>query len=186
MKKDNAIVPVEIVAQRIVVVRGHRVILDRDLAALYGVETRALNQAVKRNRGRFPDDFMFDLSREEILRISQFVTSSSGLKFSKHVLAFTEQGVAMLSSVLKSERAVQVNIAIMRAFVKLSETLATNRELAHQFAELENRVGRHDEQLNAIMRAIRKLMTPRKQPRREIGFHVRDATSDKTPQARRR
>ena len=92
----------------------------------------------------------------------------------------------MLSSVLRSERAALVNVAIMRAFVKLSETLATNRELAHQFAELERRVGRHDEQLNAIMQAIRKLMTPRKQPRREIGFHARAAASDKTPQARRR
>jgi len=186
MRNDNAIVPAEIVAQRIMLVRGHRVLLDRDLAALYGVETRALNQAVKRNLSRFPEDFMFDLHRDEILSISQFVTSSSGLKFSKHVLAFTEQGVAMLSSVLRSERAVQVNIAIMRAFVKLSQALATNRELAHQFAELERRVGRHDGQLNAIMQAIRKLMAPRKQTRREIGFHVRDATGDPTPQARRR
>ncbi|MGA2750869.1 MAG: ORF6N domain-containing protein [Verrucomicrobiota bacterium] len=185
MRKDNAIVPVEIVAQRIVLARGQRVLLDRDLAALYGVETRSLNQAVKRNRGRFPDDFMFDLSREEILSISQFVTSSPGLKFSKHVLAFTEQGVAMLSSVLRSQRAVQVNIAIMRAFVKLSQTLAINHELARQFAELERRVGRHDGQLNAIMRTIRKLMTPRKQRRREIGFHVRDAIGGQTPQARR-
>jgi len=184
MRKDNAVEPVEIVAQRIVLVRGQRVLLDRDLAALYGVETRALNQAVKRNRGRFPDDFMFDLSRDEILSISQFVTSSPGLKFSRHVLAFTEQGVAMLSSVLRSERAVQVNIAIMRAFVKLSQTLGTNRELARQFAELERRVGRHDGQLNAIMRAIRNLMTPRKQSRREIGFHVQNAPVDRNPQIR--
>lgn len=182
----NDIIPVEMVAQRIVLVRGHRVLLDRDLAALYGVETRALNQAVKRNRARFPDDFMFDLSRDEILSISQFVTSLPRLKFSKHVLAFTEQGVAMLSSVLRSERAVQVNIAIMRAFVKLSQSLATNRDLARQFAELERRVGRHDGQLNGIMQAIRKLMTPRKQVRREIGFHVRDSTSNQAQQSRKR
>lgn len=91
----------------------------------------------------------------------------------------------MLSSVLRSQRAVQVNIAIMRAFVKLSQTLAINHELARQFAELERRVGRHDGQLNAIMRTIRKLMTPRKQRRREIGFHVRDAIGGQTPQARR-
>ena len=110
MRKDNAIVPVEIVAQRIVLARGQRVLLDRDLAALYGVETRSLNQAVKRNRGRFPDDFMFDLSREEILSISQFVTSLPGLKFSKHVLAFTEQGVAMLSAVLRSGQAASGNL----------------------------------------------------------------------------
>ena len=98
---------------------------------------------------------LFDLSREEILRISQLVTSSTGLKFSKHVLAFTEQGVAMLSSVLRSERAIQVNIAIMRAFVKLSDTLATNRQLVRHFAELERRVGRHDEQIAEIIDAIR-------------------------------
>ena len=183
MKKDDAIVPVEIVAHRIVLVRGYRVLLDRDLAALYGVETRALNQAVKRNRGRFPDDFMFDLSRDEILSISQIVTSSPGLKFSKHVLAFTEQGVAMLSSVLRSERAIQVNIAIMRAFVKLSQNLGGNRELARQFAELKRRVGRHDGELDAIMRAIRNLMAPRKRSRREIGFHVR--TGEQHPQAKR-
>jgi hypothetical protein len=182
----DAIVPVEVVAQQIVFARGQRVLLDRDLAALYGVETRALNQAVKRNSGRFPNDFMFDLSREEILSISQFVTSSPGLKFSKHVLAFTEQGVAMLSSVLRSERAVQMNIAIMRAFVKLSRRLASNHELARQFAELERRVGRHDLQLNAIIQTIRKLTTPRKQPRREIGFHVRDGTGHPPPPVRKR
>jgi len=186
MRKDNALVPVEMVAHRIVVVRGQSVLLDRDLAALYGVETRALNQAVKRNRGRFPDDFMFDLGRDEILSISQFVTSSPGLKFSRHVLAFTEQGVAMLSSVLRSERAIRVNIAIMRAFVKLSQTLGNNRELARQFAELERRVGQHDGQLNAIVRAIRKLMTPRKQSRREIGFHVQTTTGDQKPRTGKR
>ena len=109
------IIPVEAIAQVIYVLRGQRVLLDRDLAALYGVETRALNQAVKRNVARFPSDFMFQLSREEIGRISQSVTSLSRLKFSKQVRAFTEQGVAMLSSVLNS--AVQVNIAIMHTFV---------------------------------------------------------------------
>ena len=100
-----------LVRERILLLRGEKVLLDRDLAVLYGVETRALNQAVKRNAHRFPADFMFTLSRSEIGRISQFVTSSAGLKFSKQVRAFTEQGVAMLSSVLNSERAVKVNIA---------------------------------------------------------------------------
>jgi ORF6N domain-containing protein len=168
------IIPVEAIAQVIYVLRGQRVLLDRDLAALYGVETRALNQAVKRNAARFPSDFMFQLSRQEIGRISQLVTSLSRLKFSKQVRAFTEQGVAMLSSVLNSERAVQVNIAIMRAFVKLRETLATNRELARKFAELETRVGKHDEEIGAIIEAIRQLMALPKKPRREIGFHVRE------------
>jgi hypothetical protein len=171
------IIPVEAIARAIYALRGQRVLLDRDLAALYGVETRALNQAVKRNGARFPSDFMFQLTRQEIGRISQSVTSLSQLKFSKQVRAFTEEGVAMLSSVLNSERAVQVNIAIMRAFVKLRETLETNRELARKFAELQARVGKHDEEIGAIIEAIRQLMAPPKKPRREIGFHVReDAT----------
>src|SRR5438093_7810629 len=133
---SKEIIPVEQIAQRILYLRGQKVLLDRDLAALYGVETRVLNQAVKRNANRFPEDFMFRLSRQEIARISQSVTSLSGLKFSKRVHAFTEEGVAMLSSVLNSQRAVQVNIAIMRAFVKLKEILETNRELAQKFDEL--------------------------------------------------
>ncbi len=168
----SEIVSVKAIAQVIYLVRGQRVLLDRDLAALYGVETRVLNQAVKRNANRFPEDFMFRLSRQEIARISQSVTSLSGLKFSKQVHAFTEEGVAMLSSVLNSERAVQVNIAIMRAFVKLREILETNRELARKFAELEARVGKHDEQIGSIILAIRQLMVPPEKPRREIGFHV--------------
>ena len=168
------IIPVEAIAQVIYALRGQRVLLDRDLAALYGVETRALNQAVKRNAARFPSDFMFQLSRQEIGRISQSVTSLTGLKFSKQVRAFTEEGVAMLSSVLNSERAVQVNIAIMRAFVRLRQTLETNRALARKFAELEARVGKHDEEIGAIIEAIRQLMSPPKKPRREIGFHIRE------------
>jgi tetrahydromethanopterin S-methyltransferase subunit G len=168
------IIPVERIEQRILYLRGQKVLLDRDLAVLYGVETRVLNQAVTRNADRFPGDFVFTLSRHEIGRISQFVTSSSGLKFSKQVRVFTAQGVAMLSSVLNSGRAVRVNIAIMRAFVKLRETLGTNRELARKFSELEKRVGKHDEKIDAILEAIRQLMGPPKKLRREIGFHVRE------------
>ena len=172
MRKD--IIPLERIARRILYLRGQKVLLDRDLAALYGVETRALNQAVKRNWLRFPEDFVFTLSREEIGRISQSVTTSSRLKFSKRVRAFTEEGVAMLSSVLTSARAVNVNIAIMRAFVKLRETLETNRALARKFAELEKRVGKHDDKIDAILEAIRQLMAPPPKPPREIGFHVRE------------
>ena len=171
---SEEIIPVQRIAQKILSLRGERVLLDRDLATLYGVETRALNQAVKRNANRFPSDFVFTLSRDEIERISQTVTSSGKLKFSKQVRAFIEQGVAMLSSVLKSDRAVRVNIAIMRAFVKLRETLESNRELARKFAELEKRVGRHDEEIAAIPDAIRQLMAPPEKSRREIGFHVRE------------
>lgn len=191
MKQE--IIPPARIAKSIYLLRGQRVMLDTDLAALYGVETRTLNQAVKRNATRFPDDFMFRLNTEEIgLLRSQFVILNKqnrqrsshsrlqivSLKRGQHSkyrpYAFTEQGVAMLSSVLKSERAVKVNIAIMRAFVKLRETLETNRELARKFSELEKRVGKHDEKIDAILEAIRQLMAPPEKPRREIGFHVRE------------
>lgn len=137
-------VPVEVIEGRILSLRGHRVMLDRDLAELYGVETRVLNQAVKRNKERFPDDFMFSLTREEIMRISQLVTSSSptgsgSLKFSKSVMAFTEYGVAMLSSVLNSRRAIRVDIQIMRTFGKLRQMLASHAELARKLHALEKK-----------------------------------------------
>lgn len=137
------IIPLELIEKSIYLVRGQKVMLDRDLAELYGVETRALNQAVRRNSDRFPADFMFSLSRKEIVNISQIVISSEGkkdtLKFSKNVFVFTEQGVAMLSSVLNSARAVQVNIAIMRTFVKLREMMATHKDLARKLEELEKK-----------------------------------------------
>lgn len=121
-EKIAAIVPLEDIEQAIYLIRGRKVLLDRDLASLYHVETRVLNQAVTRNLRRFPDDFMFELTRQEIMRISQTVTSSVDLKFSKRVRGFTEQGVAMLSSMLRSERAIDVNIAIMRTFVRFPPT----------------------------------------------------------------
>lgn len=179
---SKEIVPIQRIAQAIFILRGQKVILGQDLAALYGVTVGALTQAVKRNMGRFPKDFVFQLTAEEFTNLkSQFVTSSWGGR--RHLpYAFTEQGVAMLSSVLKSERAVKVNIAIMRAFVKLRETLETNRQLARKFSELEKRVGKHDEKIGAILEAIRQLMTPPTKPRREIGFHVRE----KSPRYRTR
>jgi hypothetical protein len=175
MNRD--VIPIQI-AQWIYLLRRQKVMLDRDLALLYGVSTRALNQAVKRNADRFPADFMFRLTRQETRSLrSQFVTLKRGQHLKYLPFAFTEQGVAMLSSVLKSERAVKVNIAIMRAFVKLRETLETNRELARKFAELETRVGKQDEGIAAIIEAIRQLMTPPEKPRREIGFHVREKSA---------
>ena len=129
MKRDLVKIPVERLEKIIFLIRGKKVILDRDLAELYGVETRALNQSVTRNLERFPPDFMFGLTRDEISGISQFVTSSN-LKFSKRVTVFTEQGVAMLSSVLRSKRAVAVNVEIMRTFVRLREILTSNEGLA--------------------------------------------------------
>ena len=172
---SKEIISIERVAQSIRWIRGQKVLLDFDLAALYDVTTKALNQAVKRNQERFPDDFMFQLNRDEThcLR-SQFVTLKRGehLKYRPH--AFTEQGVAMLSSVLKSGHAVKVNIAIMRTFVKMRQTVDSNRELARKFGELGSRVGKHDEEIAAILEAIRQLMIPPEKPRREIGFHVRE------------
>ena len=156
----------------IVMIRGQKVMLDRDLAELYGVETRVLKQAVRRNKKRFPDDFMFELTREEIMRISQIVTSS--IKYSKVVHAFTEQGVAMLSTVLNSERAIEVNIEIMRVFVRLREMLGAQRELAAKLEELEKRIQDHDESIEAIFEAIRQLMSPPQEPRKPIGFEAKE------------
>ena len=165
------ILPVEVIEQKIFLIRGEKVMLSTHLAELYGVETRALIQAVKRNKERFPEDFMFSLSREEIGNISQFVISSK-IKHAPNVYAFTEQGVAMLSSVLRSKRAIQVNVAIMRAFVKLRQILATHKELAGKLKELENKVEKHDTEIQAIFDAIRQLMAPPEKPRRKIGFQV--------------
>ena len=149
--------------------------LSQDLAALYGVAVKALHQAVKRHVTRFPADFVFQLTAGEFDNLkSQFVTSSWGGLRRALPYAFTEQGVAMLSSVLNGERAVKVNIAIMRAFVELRGAVETNRELARKFRELERRVGKHDDEIGAIIEAIRQLMAPPKKPQREIGFHVRE------------
>lgn len=172
MKKE--LIPIGHITQTIYLLRGQKVILTQDLASLYDVTVGALTQAVKRNRNRFPKDFVFQLTAEEFANLkSQIVTSSWGGRRALPY-AFTEQGVAMLSSVLRSDRAVKVNIAIMRAFVKLRETLETNRELARKFAELEKHVGKHDAEIAAIIDAIRQLMAAAEKPRREIGFHVRE------------
>jgi hypothetical protein len=167
------LIPAERIEQTIYLVRGQKVLLDCDLAKLYAVETRVLNQAVKRNESRFPSDFMLELSREEVMRISQFVISSEApdIKYSKRVLAFTEQGVAMLSGVLKSARAVAVNIAIMRTFVKLRRMLESNEEMAKRLNELESE---YDEQFSLVFEAIRELMIPPEPEKRPIGFHVRE------------
>ncbi len=172
---SKKVIPIERIAQRIRHLRGEKVLFDSDLAQLYGVTTGNLNKAVNRNRHRFPSDFMFQLTAEEAKRlIFQFGISKSRGGRRHMPYAFTEQGVAMLSSVLNSERAVKVNIAIMRAFVRLRQTLETNRELARNFSGLERRVGKHDEEIAAIIEAIRQLMAPAEKPQREIGFHVRE------------
>lgn len=164
-----ATVPVERIEKSIYVIRGERVMLDRDLADLYGVETRVLNQSVSRNRDRFPSDFILELTRDEIRGISQFVTSSN-LKFSKRVTAFTEQGVAMLSSVLRSERAIAVNVEIMRAFVRLRRMLASNEQLGKKLDDLERK---YDHQFKVVFDTIRRLMIPPEPKRKPIGFRTK-------------
>jgi len=164
--KQSALIPVERIEKAIYLIRGERVMLDRDLAMLYEVETRALNQAVTRNRERFLSDFMFELTRDEILGISQFVTSSN-LKFSKRVTAFTEQGVAMLASVLRSKRAILVNVEIMRTFVRLRQMLASNSELSRRLDELEKK---YDRQFKVVFDAIRQLMSAPPPDHKPIGF----------------
>jgi ORF6N domain-containing protein len=169
--------PAEDIGARILFVRAHKVMLDSDLAALYGVPTGVLVQAVRRNIERFPQDFMFQLTEQELRNLkSQIVISSSGDTGKwggRRTLpyAFTEQGVAMLSSVLRSRRAIAVNIAIMRAFVRLREMVAADAELAKKLDELERRVADHDDAIASVVRAIRELMTPpQPKPKRRIGF----------------
>lgn len=166
----DSIVPVELIERRIYLVRGYKVMLDSELAELYQVPTKVFNQAVTRNRNRFPEDFMFQLTKEEDESLrSQIVTSNrgrGGRRYRPYV--FTEQGVAMLSSVLNSERAVQVNIAIMRAFVGLREMMESNKESAVKLDELEKK---YDVQFSVVFQAIRKLMNPIAKPKRDqIGF----------------
>jgi len=171
----NQLIPIERVEKLILLLRGEKVLLGQQLAELYGVPTKVLIQAVKRNRNRFPEDFMFQLSGQEFDNLkSQIVTSSWGGLRRALPHAFTEQGVAMLSSVLRSERAVRVNIAIMRAFVGLRRLLATNEVLARKLAELERRLEGHDQAIRSLFDAIRELAAPPAKPRREIGFHVKE------------
>ena len=168
------LIPIETIANKILFLRKEKVLLDHDLAKLYGVETRVLNQAVSRNIRRFPADFMFILTRDEIMRISQIVTSSE-IKYAKRVRAFTERGVAMLSSVLNSPRAIEVNIAIMRAFVHLRKMMTSHKELAKKLKELEHHIKDHDEQIQAIFEAIQQLITLPEDPKKKIGFTTKEA-----------
>ncbi len=182
MDKDVTLVPPERIERSILLIHGHKVMLDRDLAYLYGVSTKVLNQAVKRHKGRFPEDFMFQLTMEEAriwwtevrdggLR-SQFVTFKRGQHIKYRPYAFTEHGILMLSSVLNSERAVQVNIEIMRAFVRLRRMLASHSDLARKLEALEKK---YDAQFKVVFDAIRQLMAPPESKKRPIGFLVEEA-----------
>jgi hypothetical protein len=168
----SSIVPVEIIEQRIFLLRGEKVMIDRDLAELYEVSTKVLNQAVRRNIERFPHEFMFQLTKEER---DELVTNCDRFESLKHStslpLAFSEQGVAMLSSVLKSKRAIQVNIQIMKTFVVLRRMLADNKELSKRLDELERK---YDQQFRIIFETLRQLVKPPEPPKRRIGFVVEE------------
>jgi len=174
MVDKKSLIPVDRIEKAILLIRGQKVMLDADLAELYGVETRVLVQAVKRNLERFPEDFMFQLNKDDVdfLR-SQIVTLKKGRgQHSKYLpYAFTEQGVAMLSSVLRSQRAIQVNIEIMRAFIRLRQMLASHVELARKLDALEKK---YDAQFKQVFEAIRQLMAPPEPKRRAIGFRKGD------------
>jgi hypothetical protein len=187
--RNKEIVVAESIESKILLIRGLKVLLSGDLALLYGVPHKVLMQAVKRNKERFPEDFMFQLSEGEWANLKSQIAISgsvgqsrelvtncdqlSGIKYSPQPPhAFTEQGVAMLSGVLRSKRAIQVNVAIMRTFVKLREMLLTHKELAQQLAMLERKVEKHDHEIHAIFEVIRRLMVTPEKPKRPIGFRI--------------
>ena len=170
----HALIPSQVIEQRIFIIRGQKVMIDRDLAEIYGVETKHLNRQVKRNTERFPAEFMFQLSAREK---EELVTICHRLKPLKHSsflpYAFTEHGVAMLANVLKSKKAVRISIYIIKVFIKLRNILLAHKELASKIKELEGKISQHDEDIQLIFEAIRKLMTPPpEKPKRKIGFHA--------------
>lgn len=185
MEGQMAVIPVERIERAILSIRGEKVMLDNDLAELYGVETKVLNQAVKRNIERFPADFMFQLTQEEyddLVRLrSQFVTLKRGEHRKYLPYAFTEHGALMLANVLNSERAAQTSVQVVRAFVRLRQMLASNAELARKLAALENK---YDAQFKVVFDTIRQLMSPPVKPKREIGFHVK--YDDDKPKSKQR
>jgi len=171
---SKSLIPIERIEKSILLIRGHKVILDSDLAELYGVETKVFNQAVKRNISRFPEDFMFQMNKEELeIWRSQIVTSNPAAKMGlrRRPYVFTEHGVAMLSSVLNSERAVQVNIQIMRAFIRMRQLIASQKGLMQKILAMEKK---YDENFQIVFRAIRQLMEEEEKPKHQIGFKTKD------------
>jgi hypothetical protein len=183
MSKSNLAVSTESVEQAIYLIRGQKVMLDRDLAGFYGVQNYILKRAVRRNIDRFPGDFMFQLTLDEANGILSCQIGS--LRWGQHAkyppYAFTPEGVAMLASVLRSPQAARINIAIMRAFVRLRQTLSLHKDLAHKLADLERKIETHDESIRTLFEAIRQLMAPSPVPKKEIGFHVKDRLRESPP-----
>ena len=178
MAKSNKVptIPDELVMNKIYFVRGQKVMIDNDLADLYDVETKRLKEAVRRNFDRFPDDFMFELTQTEFDSLrSQFATSKTGRGGARYLpMAFTEQGVAMLSSVLNSETAIRVNIQIIRVFTKMRELLSTNKDILLQLEKMEKKLTGHDEDIALIFNYLKQLLTPPQIPRNKIGFKRKD------------
>jgi phage regulator Rha-like protein len=183
MDGQVSVIPMERIERAIILVRGEKVMLDSDLAEIYGVETKALNQAVKRNASRFPVDFMFQLTAKEAESLrSQIVTSNEGRGGRRYLpYAFSEHGALMLANVLNSERAAQTSVQVVRAFVRLRQLLASNTELARKLDAMEKK---YDAQFKVVFDAIRQLMSPPAKPRREIGFHVK--YDEDKPKSRKR
>lgn len=169
----NEIMLEDVIEKKIFLIRGQKVMIDRDLAELYEVKTKQLNQQVNRNIQRFPEEFIFKLTLKEKDELVQICHRFDSMKHSTSLpYVFTEHGVAMLSSVLNSERAIRINIAIIKTFVKLREIISTHKELAHKLSELESKIEKHDTEIQAIFEAIRQLMTPPpEKPKPRIGFH---------------
>jgi hypothetical protein len=184
MEGQISLVPMERIERTIILVRGEKVMLDSDLAEIYGVETRVLNQAVKRNASRFPEDFMFQLTASEVFNLNR---SQTVIGSQKHrdprfpPYAFTEHGALMLANVLNSERATQTSVMVVRAFVRLRQLLSSNTELARKLDAMEKK---YDAQFKVVFQAIRQLMSPPAKPKREIGFHAKH--DDDNPKAKRR
>jgi hypothetical protein len=175
MSIHQGLVPIETIQNRILVIRGEKVMIDADLAQLYGVTTKRLNEQVKRNRERFPDDFMFQLTTEEKAKVVANCDHLRPLKYSSNLpYAFTEHGAIMLAAVLNSPVAIEASLYVVRAFVQLRKLLRTHKELEFKLNELERKIALHDSDIHAIVEAIRELMAPPEKPKREIGFRVKE------------
>ena len=168
-------IPIEQIQQSILLIRAKKVMLDADLAKLYGVSTKRLNEQVKRNRDRFPQDFMFQLSAKEKAEVVAKCDHLASLKFSPtHPYAFTEHGAIMLAAVLNTPRAIEVSVFVVRAFVRLREILTTHKALAHKLAELESKIESHDEAIRSLVSAIRQLMAAPAAGQKKIGFQFKE------------